>query len=88
MPLGATSWTLDQEVFEYEHALTALQGTAASHAGNLTIGSWLRRRFDPHNFVLGPAVRTREKRCVLHKCELATIVMEENRLIKGSALSI
>jgi hypothetical protein len=53
-PLSASFWTLDQEVFENEHALAALQGATPTHASYLAISSQLRRGFDSNNFVLAP----------------------------------
>ena len=56
--MRAPSRTLHQEIFENEHTLTTLQGTAATHAFYPTIRRRVRRGFDPNNFVLCPAVGT------------------------------
>src|SRR6516164_8433047 len=56
LPLSASSWTLYQEVFENEYALTGVQSTTTTHACYFAIGC--RGSFDPDNFVLRPAVGT------------------------------
>src|SRR5262249_53785938 len=59
LPLSASSWTLYQEVFEDECALTGVQRTTAINACYFVIGC--RGSFDPDNFVLRPAVGTIER---------------------------
>jgi|SRR6516162_9093412 len=56
--ISAPFWTLDQEIFENEFTLTAIHGTAATHACYFAISRRHARGFDPNDLVLCRAVWT------------------------------
>jgi len=55
---SAPLWTLDQEIFEEERTLTAMQRATAGEARDFAICSRSGRCFNPDDLVVSRAVRT------------------------------
>jgi hypothetical protein len=64
VPCRAPFWALDEEIFEKERALTAMQRTTAAKARYFTIRCRSWRGFNFNDFVLCIAVRT--TKCYWH----------------------